>query len=114
MLNGLFGKSGVIGTVGAALIGPKVLDPCRGDISSLAVHVEASRMGLDITGLGGGLATTGGVTSSVFSLLIKALILFCTVLFVRLTEGLVFGLVLAVEGTTGNGGALLRTDFKTP
>lgn len=75
MLRGLLGKSGDMGTVGAALTGPKVFDPCKGDMSSFAVQVEASRMGLDITGLGGGLAAVVG-TSSVFSLLIKALILF--------------------------------------
>ncbi|KAF9823654.1 hypothetical protein SFRURICE_019161 [Spodoptera frugiperda] len=52
MLRGLLGKSGDMGTVGAALTGPKVFDPCKGDMSSFAVQVEASRMGLDITGLG--------------------------------------------------------------
>lgn len=35
-------------------------------------------------------------------------------LLVRFTEGLAFGLVLAVVGTTGSGGALRKTGFKTP
>lgn len=111
ILNGLVGKSGdALGTVGAALIGPKVLDPCSGDINSFAVQVEASSIGLDMTGRDGGLT---GVSSG-FSAVIKAFILFCTELFVLLTAGLVAGLVFAAAGTTGRGGAARNVDFKTP
>lgn len=57
MLSGLFGSAGDVGgMVGAALVGPNVLDPWRGEMSSLAVQVDASRMGLDMTGRGGGFA----------------------------------------------------------
>lgn len=74
-------------------------------MSSLAVQVEASRMGLDMTGL-----TWAGWRSSGFSGVMKALILFWTELLVRLTVGLVLGL----EGTTGSGGADRSTGLRTP
>lgn len=109
MLKGLFGRSGEkLGTVGAARIGPKVFEPWSGEISSFAVHVDASRIGLDITGLGAGLDTI--VSSSGFSDPINAFIRFCTELLVLLTEGLVL-VGLVVIGTTGKGGADLRTGF---
>lgn len=112
MLKGLFGRSGeATGTLGACLMGPRVLEPWSGEINSFAVHVEASRIGLDMTGLGAGFVITG-VTSSL-SWVMSALILFWTELLVRLMDGLVFGLVEAT-GTTGRGGALLSTGFRTP
>lgn len=107
-LSGLLVKSGEIGTVGAVLTGPRVLDPCSGDISSFAVQVDASRMGLDMTGRGGGFATVVGATS-VFSGATRDFILLRTELSLLSRDGP----AVPGVGTTGNGGALRRTGFRT-